>query len=1063
MVSSDDSLATPPPPPPPAGSGPYFEIPTRVHAPNDSRLLKTMEKILKNRWAVVGVLIVFVALGIWCWKTLPIEAYPELADPQIRVITLFPGKGPEEVERLVTIPLEKELNGIPGQKSLRSISLYGLSVITSVFQSHSSIPVIRSQALERISKASIPQSVEPSLEPEVGSLREIFRYALYSPYYTPQNLKAIQEWDLEKRFRQIPGVIGVTTEGGPTKAYQVAIDPFRLKGLDITLQETVDALANSNDTTGGNTIDAYGEAYIVRGLGLLKNMDDIASVVIKTRGDGIPIHISDVAQVTEGHRVRRGQAGLDDQDDIVQGIVLLRRGENPSMVLDRIKHALPSIQAQLPKGVTLVPIYDRSHLIHQTLFTVSENMALGIVLVMVLLGFFFLDIRFALMTACVIPLSVLFAFISLKALGVPANLLSLGAIDFGILVDCTIMMTESIVRKLSEHRGETDTREKQFLIAQAASEVAKPVVFGISTIIITFLPIFTFQGVEGKLFQPLAITMVTALIGAGVFSLFIIPVISSFWLTRGQINEKHNPLFDRLKSGYGQGLAWAMAQGKLLVLSGVIGLVMATGLFFSLGSEFLPHLEEGNIWLRATIIPGSVSLDESIRLANQVRRIIDGYPEVKKVVSQVGGPDDGTDPHRFADHEYLIDLKPPYYWRPQFHRNKEQLIESLQQDFSQLPNMEFYFTQYIQTTVDESLSGVQGSLVAKIAGPNLSTLEQYSKQVGGLMKQTPGIVDVIVDPLLGQTQISIEIDRDKAARYGLNVNDLAELVEIAIGGKSVTEMIEGERRFDIIVRLGSIFRSSANALEEVWVDTPSGQKIPLAQVAHVRITQGATQIWRESGQRLATIRANVRGRDLASAVADAQQRVDQQVKLPEGYHMIWSGEFQRQQEATRQLLVVMPLTLLVIMGLLLATFRSFKSALVVFCVVPMAAIGGVLALWLTHTHFSIAAGVGFIALFGVAIQNGIFLITHIQSLQHHGQPLVEAVYEGSLTLLRPILLTGLVAIFGLIPAALSNELGSQTQKPFAIVIIGGLIVATLLSLFVLPAFYYQIHQGQETA
>lgn len=1018
-----------------------------------SKLTSMVESLLKNRTLILLGTALLILFGLLAWHFLPIEAYPELADPQVRIITLYPGKGAEEVERLVTVPLEKELQGIPGQTALRSISLYGLSVITSVFQDGTPTQQARNQVLEKIQNADIPSDAQPGLEPDVGSLREIYRYTLQSPYYNSTSLRAIQQWDLEKAFRQIPGVIGVVSQGGPTKAYQVNVDPSKLKSYNLTLKQVYDSLANSNATTGGNFIVKNGEALIVRGLGLLTNEDDIRQVVVNTGDEGIPIHVGDVATVNIGALVRRGQTGLNNQDDVIEGIILLRRGENPSKVLDNLYAKLPEIRATLPDGVKLVPLYDRSELINKTLTTVGENISLGIMLVVIILGLFFLDIRIALITAVVIPLSVLVAFICLKALSVPANLLSLGAIDFGILVDGAVMMTESIVRRLAEDGVHLPPARRLQMLIKSAGEVGRPVIFGILTIIITFMPIFTFGGVEGKLFRPLALTMVSALIGAGILALTLIPTLCAIFLTQKPLVERHNPVVAWITRQYGKGLDWCLKNTPVLLGLGTLTIAATYLMFTNLGSEFLPHLEEGNIWLRTTIKPSSVSLDESVKVARQVRQILLKYPEVTKVLSQEGGPDDGSDPAKFSDHEYLVDLKSSRDWRPQFHRDKDQLIAAMKTNLEAIPNVEYYFTQYIQTTLDEALSGVQGSLVAKITGPDLKGMEAIARRVGAIMKRTPGIVDVIVDPLLGQPQLAISIDREKAARYELNVSDLTDLVETAIGGKSATMVMEGERKFNLMVRLDPSDRSTEGALANVLVDTPNGGKVPLSQFASIKMVMGASQIWRQGGHRLATIRANVRGRDLATAVHDAQTRVTQEIKLPEGYAVTWSGEFQRQQEASQQLGLVLPITLVIILLILYLTFKSIKSSLIVFGVVPMAALGGVSALALTQTHFSIAAGVGFIALFGVAIQNGIFLVSYIQELQQQGKPLSEAVYEGSIKLMRPILMTGTVAMIGLIPAATSNEIGSQTQKPFAIVIIGGLITATALSLFALPAFY----------
>lgn len=1013
-----------------------------------------IDAALKGRYLTLFASLVVLLAGIAAWKLLPIEAYPELANPQVRVITLTPGKGPEEVEKLITVPLEKEMNGIPGQIALRSLSLYGLSVIISTFTDSTPTTLARQQVLERIHAAALPPDITPHLEPDVGSLREIYRYCLHSPYYSTMGLRSIEQWEMEKLFRQIPGVIGVISEGGATKAYQINVDPYRLKAYGVTLKEVFEAAANSNATTGGGFLEHNGSALIVRQLGLVRGIEDIKNVVIKATPEGTPVRISDVADVTIGSLVRRGQVGKDYEDDVVEGIVLLRRGENPSQVLRAIKEKLPEILSHLPKGVQFSAMYDRDKLINQTLHTVGTNVTIGITLVVVLLAVFLVDMGSAVITAIVIPLSMLIAFICLCLLGVPANLLSLGAIDFGILVDSAVVMTENIVRRLSQDGQDMSPGERLILLSEAAREVGGPIVFGIITIIATFLPIFTFSGVEGKLFRPLALTMVTALIGAGLAALTLVPVLMSFFLVKKPLKERTSPVVALARFVYKPSLKWSLKHPLVVIACACAAIGYAGWLFTGIGSEFLPHLEEGNIWLRATVKPGSVTLAEGLKVARQVRTtLLEKYPEVKQVLSQVGGPDDGTDPAKFADQEHYVDLKPAKEWRPQFHENKELLIASMRKELEQIPGVGYYFTQYIQTTLDEALSGVQGSLVAKISGPDLAELEALGHKLGHIMGETPGIVDVIVDPLLGQPQFVIEIDRAQTARYGLSEQDLKELVEIAIGGASASTVIEGERRFDLMVRLAAPFRSSQEALREVLVDTPSGKRVPLSQLASLKTMNGATQIWRESGSRMATIRANVRGRDLATAVEDAQARVAKEVTLPEGYVVNWTGEFQRQREASHQLAIVLPVTLVLIIIILYLSCGTLGGAVIMFSVVPLAAIGAVCALYLTGTYFSISAGVGLIALFGLAVKNGILLVSFVNEMRHEGYSIEDAIYQGSLTRMRPVLMTATIAAMGLLPAALSNEIGSQTQKPFAIVIIGGLISCTLLTLYVLPALY----------
>lgn len=1012
-----------------------------------------INSVLRARFLTLAASFVLLLAGIVAWKVLPIEAYPELSNPQVRVITLYPGKGAEEVEKLVTIPVEKQLNGIPGQLALRSLSLYGLSVITTTFSESIPTTLARQQVLERLQEADIPENVSPGLEPDVGSLREIFRYSLHSPYYSTMGLRSIQQWDMEKLFRQIPGVIGVVSEGGLTKAYEVNLDPYRLKAYGVSLEQAFSALQQANATSGGGFIAKNGNALIVRELGLLQSLEDIRNVPVKNSKTGVPIRIGDIADVSVGSLVRRGQVGKNEEPDVVEGIILLRRGENPSRVLENLYERLPAIIKRLPAGISFEVLYDRAKLVNQTMKTVGTNVAIGIGLVILLLWLFLIDLQAALITACVIPLAILFAFICLNLFNVPANLLSLGAIDFGILVDSAVVMTENIMRRLSNDGQDMNKRERLFLLNEAAREVGTPIIFGIAVIVATFLPIFTFSGVEGKLFRPLAATMVSALIGAALIALALIPVLCSFFLTNKPLKEKESPIISLTRALYRPALKAAISFKWVVVLLAGIAFVFSMMSFSSLGSEFLPHLEEGNIWLRATLKPVSVTLDESVRVANEIRSKLLKFPEITEVLSQAGGPDDGTDPARFADHEYYIDLKPAKDWRPEFHEDKENLIASIRKELTKIPGVSYYFTQYIQTTLDEALSGVQGSLVAKVSGPDLKILESTGQQVGQIMSSTPGIVDVIVDPLLGQPQLSIEIDRVQAARYGLNVQALKNAVEICIGGQEATTVIEGERRYKLMVRLQPQYRSSEEALKDIMIDTPQGQKIPISQVARISETNGATQIWRDAGSRIATIRANVRGRDLATAVKDAQEKVAATIKLPSGYQVEWSGEFQRQREASRQLEVILPVTLAVILVILYLACGTVRGAIVMFSVVPLASIGAVLSLHVTHTYFSIAAGVGLIALFGLSVKNGILLVSFVNELRQQGENMYEAVIKGCLIRLRPVVMTAIIAAAGLLPAALSNEIGSQTQKPFAIVIIGGLVSCTLLTLFVLPALY----------
>ncbi len=1031
-----------------------------------NRLIDALISItFRNRYVTALAALLLLGIGYWAFKTLEREAYPEFTAPKVRVITILPGKGSEEVERLVTVPLEKELSGIPGEVSLRSTSIFGLSVVSINFDESKLTSLARQEVLERIGKADIPDTAKPQLDPDAGAVGEIYRYTVESKYYSAMERKSIEDWQLEKAFRQIPGVIDVTSFGGPTKTYQVNVDPDRLKAFGLTLDQVYQAIANSNATTGGNYIENNGKAYVVRGIGLLRNINDINRIVITaTPGTGIPILVRDVARVDIGAGVRLGQFGKNGDDDAVMGIVLMRRGENPSTVIERLYDKFPEIQKSLPKGITLEPLYDRNGLVNETLDTIGHNVAEGIVLVVAVLILFLFDITSGLVTAAVIPLALLFAFICLNVFRIPANLLSLGAIDFGIIVDGAVVMVENSFRILSEEGRDLSREERNQLVLEGAKQVGKPILFATTIIIAAFVPIFAFEGVAGKLFRPLAFTMNFALLGAVLVSLTVIPVLVSFFMTRKPLVERESPVIGIARKLYAPSLRWTVSNPWVVILGSFGALACAIILFLNTGSEFLPALDEGNIWLRATVIPTSVSLENSVDVAHTIRTIIAKYPEVKNVTSQSGSPDDGTDPNLFSNIEFLVDLKPSSQWRSEFHGNKEELIAAMNKELDILPNVIYNFSQYIQDNVDEAISGAKGEVGIKIYGPDIKTLQKIGDQVTSIVSSIPGMVDVADTQQLGQPQYEIVVDRDAASRYGVNVSDIDSLVETAIGGKVATQLVEGERRFNVLVRFDKPFRSSEAALDNLLIDPPGPiGPVPLTQLAHVEAVSGASVINREANSRLMIVKANVRGRDLGSAVIEAQQKVQSQVTLPEGYRMVWGGQYEYQQQANARLLLVIPLTLGLIYTILLFAFGSWRNALLILVAVPLAAIGGIVGLFVTHTYFSISAGVGFIALSGVAVQNGVILVSYINQLRKdQGLPIGKAVLEGALTRMRPVLMTATVAILGLLPAALSNGIGSQSQKPFAIVIIGGLISATLLTLLVLPALYNLVESEEES-
>lgn len=1016
-----------------------------------------IEASLKYRYVTVGLTLLLTLIGILSFQNLPMEAYPDFTSPLVRIITLYPGKGSEEIERLITVPLEKELNGIPGEKSLRSASLFGLSVVYVTFEDGTPSFQARQQVLERLYSADVPEDAKPELDPDASPVGEIYRYTLESKYFSPMTLKALQDWQLEKAFRQIPGVIDVTSFGGPVKTYQVNIDPGRLKAYNLTLIHVLDAIRNSNTTTGGNYIEKNDQAYVVRGLGLLKGVPDLENVVIATRSTGIPLRVKDVADISVGSGIRLGQVGKNDQDDVIQGIVLMRRGENPSSVIERLYEKLPQIQASLPQGVQLTPLYDRMELVRRTLDTIGHNIAEGVVLVVVVLLLFLFNVRSALIAAIVIPLSLLVAFILLKVFNIPANLLSLGAVDFGIIVDSTVVMVEHIYHKLGTEGHHLTPMERLGLVSRSAKEVGRPIVFATSIIATAFLPIFAFDGVAGKLFRPLAFMMNFALLGAVLMTVTIIPVLCWFFLGRKPLVIRDSPIFIWCEKIYHPLLMRSFRHAKMLLSTLSLFILLSCVMFAQIGTEFLPSLDEGNIWLRVTVLPTSVTLNKSVAIAHQVREKLMKYPEVKNIVSQTGAPDDGTDPNIPSNIEFLVDLKLAKEWRKQWNGNKEKLIDSMSNDLSVIPGIMTNFSQYIQDNVDEAIAGAKGQVVIKLFGPDLQTLQSMANRISLLFKEVPGMVDVSADKILGQPQYQISVDRDKANRYGINVEDITRTIETAVGGKVATQLVDGEQRFNVLVRLSKPFRSTEDALNSILINTPIGSSIPLAEVANLKVASGATSIFRSENSRVAIVKGNVRNRDLGSVVQDVQKLVEKKVTLPSDYRMSWSGQYENQQRANSRLMIAIPITILAISLLLFATFGSIKDAILGMAPIPLTMIGGVLILYLTHTYFSVSAGVGFIAAMGVAVQNGVVILTYIKELKERGMSPFYAAIRGAKAKIRPVLIAGTVAVLGLIPAAISNGIGSQSQKPFALVIIGGLLSATLLTIFVIPVMYCLLH------
>jgi len=1014
-----------------------------------------LQFILKRRELVVCLTLILIAFGLDAYQHLPLEAYPDIANMQVRVITQVPGKAAEEVERLVTIPLEKELNGIPRSKPPRSISIFGLSVITVVFDDDVDPYLARQQTLERISQADVPSNVQPQLDPNASPVGEIYRYTVEGNHWSPMARKEAQDWLLNRKLKSVPGVIDVTGFGGPSKTYQVELDPYRLKALGITQSQVADAIAKSNGSTGGSYIVQNEQDYMVRGLGLLHSVKDISQVEVATTLDGIPIHVHDLATVGIGPAVRKGQVGKNDDDDAVEGIILMRRGENPSRAVDNLMQVWDDVQKALPDGMHLVPLYDRTALVRHTMQTIGHNVAEGIFLVVTLLMVYLFQIRSALICAAVIPLALLTAFILLNTFNVPANLLSLGAIDFGIIVDGAIVMVENICRHLSKYKDRSKVHgpEVSFSVFTAAREVVRPILFATTIILVTFLPVLTFESVEGKLFRPLAITMGFNLIGAVLASMTIIPVLCAIIFSWKPPGDRESPVIHLAEQVYRPVLGWSMRNRAKVVAIAVTVLAGSCCLLPMLGSEFLPELEEGNIWVRVTVLPTSVSLDKAVDIARKIRSAMRSYPEVINVVTQIGSPDDGTDPNTYSNIEVFVDLKPQEEWRQQF-PTKQSLVTAMNANLmTRMPGLLYNFSQYIKDNMDETISGVKGELAIKVYGPDLTVLTQLGRKIRDTIIHVPGLVDVASDELLGQPQLMVSIDRDRAARYGINTNDVLDIVETSIGGRVITEVIDDERRFPVVLRFQKGYRSDVEQLADIRVSTPSGQRIPLAQIAEIKEAYGAANILRDENSRRIAIKANIRGRDLGSCVQDAQRLVNEKVKLPSGYRIVWGGQYARAQHAMGRLMIVLPITLGLVFLLLYSAFGSASIACLVMLTVPLAAPGAILALYLTQTHLSISAGVGFIALFGVAVQNGVILVSLVTELQKQGISLREAIAESALVRMRPAIMTTTVAMAGLLPAALSTGIGSQSQRPFAIVIVGGLVPGIILSLMVLPALY----------
>jgi cobalt-zinc-cadmium resistance protein CzcA len=1024
---------------------------------------------LKNRWLVLGGVVVLTAWGIVSFRNLPIEAYPDVANNYVQIITQWPGRSAEEIERQVTVPVEIQMAGIPHLTHLRSTTLAGLSSLMLIFDDDSTSDMNREHVLERLGQVNLPAGLVPQMGTDWSPVGQIYWYTLEStnPAYDVMEKKSLEDWTLEKSFKGVNGVVDVSSFGGPTKEYQIKLAPEKLVAYGLSISQVEQQVAANNSNGGGSFIEEGTQQINVQSLGLYSSVSDIENTVVKT-ANGTAIKIKDIATVAQGPRIRLGQIGrathlpngdIVDNPDTVEGIVLLQKGDDSDPVLQGIHEEVNKLNGGiLPKGVKIAPFLDRSDLVKFTVETVEHNLTAGVVLVSIILFLFLGNVRGAIIVALTIPFALLFAAICLDLIHIPANLLSLGALDFGMVVDGSVVMIENIIRHLSL---ENDTRTPAQKIRDAAHEVQRPVFFARGIIIASYLPIFTLEAVEGRLFKPMAWTVTFALIGALVFAILVAPVMGGIAFQKGA-KEWQNPMMTWLTDRYRTAVRAAIMHRNTTLGISTALFIIAIYLSFGgpIGSEFLPHLDEGSIWVRGTL-PPSEGPTASIDFANKARLVMASFPEVSQVVSQTGRPDDGTDTAGFFNTEYFVDLKRKEQWRPVFHQNKEALIAAIDEQLEKFPGVLWNYSQPISDNMEEAVSGVKGELAVKLYGDNLRTLEHTAEIIQAQMASVQGIEDLGIFRIVGQPNLNFTVDRDAAARWGINVADIQDALQTAIGSSALTQIQQGEARYDVTLRYDKQYRDTREAIEDVRLLAPSGERVSLAQLTKITTDDGAEQINREGGERYIAIKYSVRGRDLGSTVEEAISKVEHNVKLPSGYHLEWAGEYASQKRADKRMALVIPITVLVIFLILYTMFRSYKWSILVLVSVIMASIGGPLALFLTHTNFSVSSAVGFLALFGVSVETGVIMIEFINQLrsrrrgseQFSKENIIEAAVEGSVQRLRPIMMTMLVATLGLLPAALSHAIGSDSQRPFAIVIVGGLIANLVIGVFLMPTLY----------
>ncbi|MGC9941861.1 MAG: CusA/CzcA family heavy metal efflux RND transporter [Verrucomicrobiota bacterium] len=1022
-------------------------------------IYKLTAYVLRNRPIVVAFMVVFILAGINAYERLPVEAYPDVSNLLVQVQTLWPGHAAEEVEQQVTIPLEAALNGVPQRLSMRSISLFGLSQISLIFEDDADPAASRNLVNQLLSTVTLPAGANVSLSPDATPIGEIFRYTLRAqPGFPPEELRALEDWVVEKKFRSVPGVVDLNPFGGLTKQYQVLVDPAKLKSYGLNLQQVFTALQNGNVNAGGGYVEHGAQLYVVRGLGLIRDVDDIQNVAVATV-NGTPILIKDIGQVVIGHATRLGRVGrtdsaggkiLTDEDDVPENIVIMRRGDNPTVVCQRVEQMFNEINEHyLPPGVKLVMYYDRTALVNRTVHTVHKNLLEGIALVMAV-TLLFLGLgnwRSALVVAMAVPVSLLGAYMLLDLRGIPANLISLGAIDFGIIVDSSVVIMENLLRILHERKGKL--RSLPRAITEAVAQMGRPILFSKVILLTAFIPLYTLQQVEGRIFKPMAWTLTFALVAGTVFAVLVVPALATFAVRSGT-QEEESWIVRWLLRIYRPALDFAMRSRWLIFAAATAVLLLGGVVFHFLGSEFLPKLDEGDLWVR-TFAPQSISPSEAAKITHQARLILASFPEVRYVVSQDGMPDDGSDVNGWDTTEYSVGLIPRERWTTA--HSREALCDAMARKLQVIPGIDTQFSQYIEDNVDEAVSGIKSELAVKVFGPDTFELQKLADQIVDVVSKVPGAADVGTEHLTGQPQIQITVNRAAIARYGLAMADMQNVVATALGGQAATQVLEGERSFDLVVKMSPHSVTDIQSIRNIPVFGSNGERLTLGDLATVETRPGMARIYREENERRTDIKLSIRGRDMGSVVADAQRAINAQIRIPSGYNIVWTGAFENERRAENRLAIVFPITLLAIFFLLFITFNSSAFATLVLLIVPYSAVGGILALPVAELDLSVAALVGFVALFGIAIQNSVILISRIHELRRTGMETTEAIREGATSRVRPMVMTALMAMLGLLPAAISTGVGAETARPFAVVIIGGLTTATVMTLFLLPLLY----------